>query len=52
MSGFLSAVVGFVAGLLAAQVPALGCNMFQLILGLWTFYALGNFVFGILHDVN
>ncbi len=52
MSGFLSAVVGFVSGLLAVQVPALGCNMFQLILGLWTFYALGNFVFGLLHDVN
>lgn len=52
MSGFLSAVVGFVSGLLAVQVPVIGCNMLQLILGLWIFYALGNFVFGILHDAN
>ena len=52
VAGFLSAVVGFVSGLLAVQVPVLSCNMLQLILGLWTFYALGNFVFGILHDQN
>lgn len=52
MSGFLSAVVGFVAGLLGVQVPIFGCNMLQLILGLWTFYALGNFVFTLLHSDN
>lgn len=50
MSGFLSAIVGFIAGLMAMQVPVLGCSMLQLILGLWIFFALGQFVFGILHD--
>lgn len=49
MSGFLSAIVGFITDLMAVQFPVLGCSMLQLILGLWTFYALGNFVFGILH---
>ena len=50
VSGFLSAIVGFITGLMAIQVPVLGCSMLQLILGLWIFYALGQFVFGILHD--
>lgn len=50
MSGFLSAIVGFVTGLLAVQVPVFGCSMLQLILGLWIFYALGQFVFGLLHN--
>lgn len=50
MSGFLSAIVGFITGLMAVQVPVLGCSMLQLVLGLWIFYALGQFVFGILHD--
>ena len=45
MSGFLSAIVGFITGLMAVQVPVLGCSMLQLILGLWIFYALGQFVF-------
>lgn len=49
MSGFLSAIVGFITGLMAVQVPVLGCSMLQLILGLWIFYALGQFVFGLLH---
>lgn len=50
MSGFLSSIVGFITGLMAVHVPVLGCSMLQLILGLWIFYALGQFVFGILHD--
>lgn len=50
MSGFLSSIVGFITGLLAVQVPVLGCSMLQLILGLWIFYALGQFVFSILHN--
>lgn len=50
MSGFLSAIVDFVSGLMAVQVPVLGCSMLQLLLGLWIFYALGQFVFGILHN--
>lgn len=50
MSGFLSAIVGFITGLLGVQVPVLGCSMLQLILGLWIFFALGQFVFSILHN--
>lgn len=50
MSGFLSALVDFITGLMTIHVPVLGCSMLQLILGLWIFYALGHFVFGILHD--
>lgn len=50
MSDFLSVFVDFITGLLAVQVPILGCSMLQLILGLWIFYALGQFVFGILHN--
>lgn len=50
MSGFLSAIVGFITGLMAVQIPVLGCSMLQLILGLWIFYALGQFAFGILYD--
>lgn len=49
MSGFLTALGSFVAGLLAMQVPVLGVSMLQLILGLWVFYACGQFVFSLFH---
>ena len=49
MSGFLTALGSFVSGLLAMHVPVLGISMLQLILGLWVFYACGQFVFSLLH---
>lgn len=48
MSGFLTALGSFVAGLLAMRVPVIGISMLQLILGLWVFYACGQFVFSLL----
>lgn len=49
MSGFLTALGSFVSGLLAMQLPVIGISMLQLILGLWVFYACGQFVFSLFH---
>lgn len=44
MVAFLASLTSFVNGLLAVEVPLLGCTMRALLCGLWIFYAVGYFV--------
>lgn len=50
MSGLLTAIGGFVSGLLAVEVPGLGIPMLALICGLWILTGVGHFVFNIILD--
>lgn len=50
MSGLLTAIGGFVSGLLAVEVPGLGISMLALICGLWILTGVGRFVFNIILD--
>ena len=52
MAAFVASLLGFVNGLWACQVPVLGCSMLALMLGLWTLFAVGNFVMNKLHDIK
>lgn len=49
MLDFLGVVATFVSGLFSLSVPGIGITYGQLLLGLWVFYAVGQFVFSILH---
>lgn len=50
MSGLLTAIGGFVSGLLAVEVPGLGVPMLALICGLWILTGVGHFIFNIILD--
>lgn len=44
MTDFLSAIAGFVAGLIELEWPGIGLPWGVVVLGLWLFYAVGKWV--------
>lgn len=47
MVAFLAVVTEFVTGFFSLELP-IGVTVWQLTLGLWVLYALGDFIFGLL----